>query len=214
MLALGHTGITLGAAVLLSGAFIKNDFSPDKTRDNEDNVVVLSEDTRFIRRFSKIISKWLSSLAREIDIRILLIGSLLPDIIDKPLGILFLREEISNGRIYSHTLLFLIIITLAGVYLYRNRRKTWLLALSFGTFIHFILDQMWRNSKTLFWPFLGIAFQKTDVSEWIPDMLYSLHTNPAVYIPEIIGFIILTWFVIVLIKEKNVFTFIRKGYVY
>lgn len=35
MLALGHTGITLGAAVLLSGAFIKNDFSPDKTRDNE-----------------------------------------------------------------------------------------------------------------------------------------------------------------------------------
>lgn len=211
MLALGHTGITLGVAVLLSGAFLKNDISPEKTSEDKDNAILLFEETGFIQRFFNTTSTWLSTLTRNIDIRILLIGALLPDIIDKPLGILFFREEISNGRIYSHTLLFLIIITLVGVYLYRNRRKTWLLALSFGTFTHFILDQMWRNSQTLFWPFLGIAFRKTDVSEWIPDILYSLHTNPAVYIPEIIGFIILTWFLIYLIRKKVIIVFIKRG---
>jgi hypothetical protein len=48
------------------------------------------------------------------DYRFVLVGSMLPDIIDKPLGQLVLRNLMSNGRIFSHTLLFLLLICLAG----------------------------------------------------------------------------------------------------
>jgi hypothetical protein len=36
------------------------------------------------------------------DIRLLILGSLLPDLIDKPLGHIILPEN--NGRIFAHTL--------------------------------------------------------------------------------------------------------------
>ena len=39
------------------------------------------------------------------DLFLLVVGSLLPDIIDKPLG-LILYHGFGNGRLYAHTLLF------------------------------------------------------------------------------------------------------------
>lgn len=154
---------------------------------------------------------WLTSLADKIDIRILLIGSLLPDIIDKPVGMLFFRETISNGRIYCHTLLFLILITLAGIYLYRSHHRIYLLVLSFGTFTHLVLDQMWRAHQTLLWPFYGLAFEKVDITEWLPGIFDALLTNPATYLPELVGAVILVWFAIILLLRRKVFRFLKSG---
>lgn len=127
---------------------------------------------------------WLDSLAKHVDIRFLLIGSLLPDIVDKPVGLLLFRETFSNGRIFCHTLLFLGLLSLAGIYFYRRGGKTWLLALSFGTFTHLILDQMWRSPRTLLWPVYGFAFEKIDLTGWMSNIFYALLTDPAVYVPE------------------------------
>ena len=64
---------------------------------------------------------WFDALARRVDIRLLAIGSLLPDIIDKPVGQVFFRGTFSDGRIFSHTLLFLALVSLGG---YARRRRT------------------------------------------------------------------------------------------
>ena len=90
MLVLGHAGITLGAGVLLNSALIKSGRAPFKGQSPQSS-----------RKLS-----WISSLGSRIDIRILMMGSLLPDIIDKPVGRLLLRDTLNNGRIFSHTLLF------------------------------------------------------------------------------------------------------------
>ncbi|MFP3975182.1 MAG: hypothetical protein ACLFVK_03050, partial [Dehalococcoidia bacterium] len=58
------------------------------------------------------------AIARVIDYRIALIGSMLPDIIDKPLGIYIFTETFSNGRIYAHTLLFFLVLLLIGLFRY------------------------------------------------------------------------------------------------
>ncbi len=50
----------------------------------------------------------------------IVIGSLLPDIIDKPLGRIILAETIGSGRIFAHTLLFGALLGLAGYYLYHK----------------------------------------------------------------------------------------------
>jgi len=115
MLILGHAGITLGTAVLLSGAATAIRYPTS----NQDKTSAVSPKSPLNQPAS-----WLTSLARNVDIRVLLIGSLLPDIIDKPLGHIFFREALSSGRTIGHTLFFLILITLAGLLLYRYGKKT------------------------------------------------------------------------------------------
>jgi inner membrane protein len=187
MLVLAHTGITLGAATLLAGAV----------------------QYRHEPKISRI--SWFASLSRYIDIRILLIGSLLPDIIDKPVGQYFFRETFSYGRIYAHTLLFLVIITAVGFYLYKSYNKVWLLTLAFGTFIHLILDEMWLTPRTLFWPFLGFAFDRADLTDWLLSIWQTIFRYPEVFIPELVGLSVLLWFGITIIVRKRVGTFIRYG---
>jgi len=196
MLILGHTGITLGAAALLTGALERGRFS---------RAVKGSE------KPSSEKASWFTMLWRRADIRLLLIGALLPDIIDKPVGQYFFRETFSNGRIFSHTLLFLILVTVAGLYLYWRRNSGWLLVLSFGTFTHLALDQMWRAPRTLFWPVLGSVFARIELVDWAPNILLVMLTSPEVYIPELVGAIVLFWFGLVLVRRRRVFAFIRYG---
>lgn len=157
-----------------------------------------------------------SSLAKYIDIRILLVGSLLPDIIDKPLGRIFFRGVFSNGRIICHTLFFLFILSLAGIHLYRRRRKNWILVLSFGTFTHLIFDQMWLSPHTLFWPLYGWNFPKyanIRFIYWVRGIFTSLLTQPSsyIYITETIGGVVLAFFLWHIMKEKTLLNFIAKG---
>ena len=195
MLLFGHIGITLGAAVLLSSIIGNQDLSC--TRNNEvqksssrsSNIVQITNDYQDHKK------SWLSALLTHLDIRPLIIGSLLPDIIDKPIGLYFLRRTFSSGRIVGHTLLFSILTTLIGVFSYLRNRNTQPFVLSFGTITHLILDEMWRSPKTLFWPLGGYKFEKVDISHWIEKMFHGLHTEPKIYVPELIGAVVLTWFV-------------------
>ena len=186
MLILGHVGLTLGTAALMAGVHRGNRFSP---------------------------TAWVTSLGNYIDIRLLIIGSLLPDIIDKPVGQIFFKETFSQGRIFSHTLLFLILVTMGGLYFYFKRKKVGLLILSFGTFSHLIFDQIWRTPQTLFWPLYGFTFARIELGEWIPNILDALLNSPQVYLPEVGGALILLWFGVVLIRRKKVYAFIRYGQV-
>jgi membrane-bound metal-dependent hydrolase YbcI (DUF457 family) len=94
------------------------------------------------------------------DPKYLVIGALLPDLIDKTLGRVIFASTIANGRIVGHTLLFSIFIFLMGLYLYEKRRDVRVFSLAIGSFFHIIEDQMWKTPKTLFWPILGLKFPK------------------------------------------------------
>jgi inner membrane protein len=211
MLAFGHTGLTLGLAVLLAGLTTTSRSS----RNREVRVDALSSPSPQAaaetncgqaRRLS-----WVESLADYADLRLLLVGSLLPDIIDKPIGQFFFRETFSNGRIFSHTLVFLALITIVGLYLYRHSGRTWLLVLSFGTFTHLVFDQMWRAPHILLWPVYGFVFEKVDLTNWVPRIFHALFTDPQVYLPELAGAAILIWFAQSLVWRRRVFAFLKCG---
>ena len=187
MLIFALTGLTLGAAAIFADA-VKNH-----------RLTVYSRTSRF------------ATLSTYLDIRLLLLGSILPDIIDKPIGLLFLRDTLSSGRIYAHTLLFFVLITLAGFLIYMFQHKTWMLILSVGTLTHLMMDEIWTTRKTLFWPFLGLDFDRIEVTSWISNILEALRNYPQVYIPEFIGFIILIWFGLMLIYRKQMLAFIKHG---
>ena len=77
MLVLAHTGITLASGVLTSKVIHKE------------------------CHLNK--ASWLALPRGGIDYRVLLVGSLLPDIIDKPVGQVLFHDTFSNGRIFCHT---------------------------------------------------------------------------------------------------------------
>jgi len=214
MLVFGHIGITLGAAALLANALPSSRFSNTTTNEtikslSRSSPVPPTPPTLSNPQSHRV--SWFTSLGTRLDIRLLLIGSLLPDIIDKPVGLLLFRETLSNGRTFCHTLLFLILITISGLYQYRSRGRTHLLAVSFGILAHLILDQIWRTPRTLFWPVYGLTFDRMDVSDWIPNILHALLTDPATYLPELVGAIILLWFAVTLMLRRQALHFLKSG---
>ena len=185
---LGHSGITLGAVWLLKAAL-------DGGHDQTDGADVPEEATG--KAAGSGVRQRLSAVIGRIDVRLLIIGSLLPDIIDKPLGIYLMWGTFGTGRIYGHTLLFLIIISLAGLLVYRRYGRIWLPTLAFGVFTHLLLDRMWANLPTLLWPLYGFAFPRIEVSYWLKSTFASLFIYPQAYVPEIIGLLVLIWFLFI-----------------
>jgi len=136
---------------------------------------------------------FIPQLKMIIDPKYLVIGALLPDLIDKPLGRVIFASTIANGRIVGHTLLFSIFIFLMGLYLYEKRRDVRVFSLAIGSFFHLMEDQMWKTPKTLFWPLLGLRFPKdyTDNSGiWYLirelENSFTFHFSQSA-IPEIVG---------------------------
>ena len=79
--------------------------------------------------------------------------------------------------------------------------------------MHLIQDKMWLEPRTLLWPFYGFAFEKIDLTQCTSNILYTLHTDPAVYIPELVGAIILVAFIAMLVRSRKVYAFVRNGQV-
>jgi membrane-bound metal-dependent hydrolase YbcI (DUF457 family) len=208
MLLFGHIAIPLGAVMLLNGALSRSQANclanePKGNHQPSPEVTPQNRSSGTASRFA--------SLLNRIDMRLLIVGSLLPDIIDKPIGIFIFRDTFSNGRIFAHTLLFLILITLGGLFLYWRRNQLWLLVLAFGTFVHLILDQMWRTPRTLLWPLYGFSFERTNITHWTWDMLHNLLSNPVVWLPELAGVVVVGCFIWLLIRRGNFYAFLRNG---
>ena len=87
-------------------------------------------------------------------IPVAMVAALLPDLVDKPLGHLFLQDTLDNGRIFAHSLLFLGLLAAASLAV-RKKYGPLVIALLAGVVSHLLLDSMWSNPTTLFWPLLG-----------------------------------------------------------
>jgi membrane-bound metal-dependent hydrolase YbcI (DUF457 family) len=143
----------------------------------------------------------------------LLLGALLPDVIDKPIGLWLLNTSLGTGRAYSHTLLFLIIVAAAGWLVYRRWKSSWLLVIAFGVLVHLVLDSMWQEPRTLFWPLFGAQFPKgvMEFIPWINGMLGGLFSHPAELMGEALGFLILLWSAYAVWRSGNMKRFLRTG---
>ena len=146
-----------------------------------------------------------------IDYRLVLVGSILPDIIDKPIGAYLFRSTFHNSRIFAHTLLFCGLLILIGLYMVYKYRKNNILILGIGSSIHLILDSMWLYPKILFWPYFGLKFPERLEGNWLKSDIIRLATDPSYYVPELIGLIIIGYFFMKLVKSRKVKAFIREG---
>jgi len=112
------------------------------------------------------------------------IGSVLPDLVDKPLWLIF--QSIGTGRIYGHTLLAALALGILGLLVLKFRKSPLIAGITAGIISHQILDSMWLEPINWFYPALG-AFHRYDSSSGIISLLMSEITNPL----EIVLFICL-----------------------
>lgn len=192
MYLLAHAGITLGAAYALEKTA---NYRPGAERSGP--------------------AAQAASVAREplfVDYRFILLGALLPDIIDKPLGLVLLPEALANGRTYLHTLIFLSVTLLAAFIIYQQKRKLWGVYLAFGVLMHFLMDAIWTDPITFYWPFLGAFQSYPGLSGWIlQSWVRSLIEEARLYLPEIAGFFILLFFAVKAIVQVKVKDFFLRG---
>jgi len=115
------------------------------------------------------------------DLRWLVLGAMLPDIIDKTLGMVILPEVFGHGRLYFHSITVVAIASMIAMIVKRES----VYFLSIGMWCHLLLDSMWWEPKTFLWPFLGLKLPAGDfeVSMWIDTLLH----NPYVQATEVFG---------------------------
>ena len=117
----------------------------------------------------------------------------MPDLIDKPLGMVIFASTITTGRMIGHTLLFCSSLFLIGLYSYEKRRDIRIISLSTGSLFHLIEDQLWTSPKILFWPLQGLSFPKDTIDSVGMEQLSILFKKSFALnishssIPEILG---------------------------
>lgn len=165
----------------------------------------------------------------KIDYRLMFLGSILPDVLDKT--IIFVRSNgtFKSGRLFGHTFIFTLILFIIGQLLWKKKKSIGVLVISAGCVIHQLLDSMWNYLDIYFWPIYGFPLSKGNISfkVWLqysinvfnkenPELSFlslkeRLISNPVISFSEVIGFIIILVFVIKLVKFKQINRFVKSG---
>jgi membrane-bound metal-dependent hydrolase YbcI (DUF457 family) len=97
------------------------------------------------------------------DVRFLILGALLPDLIDLTIGLLVFGASHALGHTLVIPALFMglvLITTRRG-----KRRRAWMV-MTVGWLFHLLLDGMWTDREVFFWPFFGLEFPPAPQPFW------------------------------------------------
>lgn len=128
-----------------------------------------------------------------VDLRALALGAIFADLVDKPLSLLIAPEP-ATTRLYGHTLACAL-LGLAVAVLGTSRGTEWrrrAVAFSTGLLVHLLLDAMWTDPETLFWPLFGFEFAASD-SLTVGDWFLQRVTDPVAVGLEALGLLYLVY---------------------
>ncbi|HWI05341.1 MAG TPA: hypothetical protein VNT52_16170 [Acidimicrobiales bacterium] len=120
---------------------------------------------------------WLVFRDPAFDYRMLVVGALLPDLIDAPLG----------GARLAHTLLAAVTVLMAVMLATRGRRhlRRSLLAVPIGMFAHLVADAMWARTEHFWYPAFG-----GPLTGRLPALDHGL---AILSLKELAGFVVVAW---------------------
>lgn len=122
----------------------------------------------------------------RMDLRFLLLGAVVADLVDTPVG-LVLFESLGAVRLALHSLIAAAAVMVAVLLRTRRGRprKRWM-PIAIGMLLHLLLDAMWQQPETLWWPFLGLDFSPAGaatIGAYVADVL----TDWRVWALEFVG---------------------------
>lgn len=131
-------------------------------------------------------------LAR-LDYRLLALGAVLPDIIDKPLAILVFTDA-PTSQLIAHSLLFNLGLLIAALFFWRLAVPY---VLAFNA--HLLADRMWNHTESFWWPIFGWRtfweYKPMNTAEEMFNVYVDIIVRyPQVWTIELVALAIFVWF--------------------
>jgi hypothetical protein len=149
---------------------------------------------------------------RRIDYRFVLLGAVLPDLVDGLLGQFFFDGP--SGRWIAHSLLAAIAVTVMILIVFSGERRLAVFGIGVGWLLHLVGDGMWAAPETFLWPAFGTEFAGTPAEPYSVDLLTHPWDHLGTWAGELIGVGLLAWFWVAFrFSEGDRFRlFLRDGY--
>ena len=198
----GHVGLTLAAAYAADRAA---QTAPIRGRSDDQVAVASSTDA------GPTDSGW-QRLGR-LDYRLVIVGSLIPDLIDKPLGLWVATDLVSGStRSVTHSAAFALVLLAVVALTPRPGLDLKALSLALSSAGHLVLDRMWSTTNVLLWPVKSWDFDErtSSISQYADTKFWEMvqfYTDP----PELIGAIVILALAVKLWREREVLSFLRSG---
>ena len=146
-----------------------------------------------------------------IDYRVLIVASLLPDLIDKPLYSLLEGSYVYESRALGHSLVFLGCLGVLMVIQWFWKRELFLFTVFLGVLFHDILDVMWLHRGIFLWPLEGWQFPKATGEAWLGQLpLFGYNIRLLDFLDNI-SVLILLFFFMKIAWSGKIAGFLRKG---
>ncbi|MCH7511728.1 MAG: metal-dependent hydrolase [Chloroflexi bacterium] len=97
-----------------------------------------------------------SSIADAVDYRLVALGALLPDLIDKPIVWVLFPNPDAGGHHIGHSLFVGLALLLPGLYLLAWRGKAGLALVGAAHLSHVFSDSVTHVPRSLLWPFISL----------------------------------------------------------
>jgi len=141
----------------------------------------------------------------KVDVRFLILGAVVADLIDMPVGTLILGDRFTTGELWLHSLvvpsLYMAVVLLATR---RGRQRRAWMALGVGWLFHLLLDGMWVNQEVFLWPFFGFEISPGEAPYW-PLAWERAMSDPWRWVKEVVGlgYLIWVWFALGLNRPER-----------
>ena len=149
---------------------------------------------------------------RRIDYRYILLGAILPDLVDPLLGLFFF--EGSSGRWIAHSLIANVAVTVAIILFLRGDTRQAVFGVGVGWLLHLVGDAMWDAPQTFFWPLAGTGFAERPAEPYSWDLFLHPADHLWTWAGEVVGALVLAWFWIAfrLGHDGRLRMFLKDGY--
>ncbi len=149
---------------------------------------------------------------RRIDYRFVLLGAVLPDLVDALLSPWLIDAGVSRGPAHSLAAVIAIIVVIVGAF--RGERRLAVFGLGVGWLLHLVADGMWEAPATFLWPAFGWSFAAAPREPYTWDVFLDPRAHAWVWVREAFGGAVLAWFwaAFSLGRDGRLRAFARDGY--
>jgi inner membrane protein len=150
---------------------------------------------------------------RRIDYRFVLVGSVIPDVVDGVLTALGVVRS-PAGRHIAHSLLAVVVVAVAVILGLSGTTRLAAFGLSVGWLLHLVGDGMWRAPETFLWPAFGTGFSLAPGEPYSWDLVTEPLAHLGTWAAELAGAALLAWFYVAfrLGERRRLRAFLADGY--
>jgi hypothetical protein len=127
----------------------------------------------------------------RIDYRWILVGAVVPDLIDGALSVIVYEGD--SGRGVAHSIAAVVVVAVGILLLTKGTTRLSLFGLAVGWLLHLVADGMWQAPETFLWPAFGQAFSASPVEPYSWDLLAHPLRHLSTWGAEALGLVALVY---------------------